>query len=436
MFTKYQIPFSSRQVNTVFVYTLFACCTFSIAGSDLSILGLYLVFLWRVFQVPDFRTIPHSVFYGFFLYYFFSIVSGWLTPYSFGVLPAVRDNLRFFLPLVLYFSFRSLNDQKLAHFFLFFLILISLYGMVQFFTGADWFRPIEQQSPTRYKHPDFTKGYTNYFHAKGNFTHHLTYGGMLLLCFPLFVALGFCKSLSIATRRYFHVGVIVILIAIVAALARSIWLGSLAAVSFFFLALPKKWLLLLIALGVIGLGGMFWQYTLKDPNLEMKTSGTALIWQRVESAFILKYNQDRLLLWESARQAFLDRPWFGIGLKNDKEAMTPYREAIISQTGHRFYNSAGSGVHNIYLQILVNLGIFGFISYLSIWILFFGGIWRSLKQGQFVSPYYQSVVWGGSAGIFGFLVAGMFENNFFDAEVQIVLFVIMGYTLYASHQKG
>ncbi|HIG77320.1 MAG TPA: O-antigen ligase domain-containing protein, partial [Candidatus Lambdaproteobacteria bacterium] len=86
-------------------------------------------------------------------------------------------------------------------------------------------------------------------------------------------------------------------------------------------------------------------------------------------------NQDRILMWEAGISAIQDHFWLGIGYGNDSEIMPVYREKISERTGHRFYNSAGTGIHNIYLQTWINYGLFGFLGYLSILIIFF---WQSI----------------------------------------------------------
>ncbi|MBF0279619.1 MAG: O-antigen ligase family protein [SAR324 cluster bacterium] len=427
---------SYRWWNRLLIYTLFCFSTFTIAGENISITGLYAIFLLRFFRNRNLWKVPHPVFYTLLIFLFFNILSGLTSPYSHGAGFALRDNLHLFLPWILYFALEDVDEQTLLRLFFYFLVLISIYGIIQYFTGADWFRTLEKQSPTPYKHPCYSLyGYTDIFHAKGNFTHHLTYGGVLLLCFPLFVSLSFCKEISKNYRRVFKAGSVVIFTAILASLARSIWLGSMFALLVLCFRLPKKWLILIVCIGIGMMSAMLWHYTFKDQKLSEKVTGPGLIWQRLESGFVLKYNQDRYLLWQSAWQAIKDHPWFGIGLNNDGEVMPRYRKPIIKETGHQFFNSASAGVHNIYLQTWVNLGIFGLISYIMIWVSFFLAVWQTLRNSRVISKYNISLIWGGFAGISGFLVAGIFENNFRDSEVQTVLLMIMALVLNAARKN-
>ena len=40
--------------------------------------------------------------------------------------------------------------------------------------------------------------------------------------------------------------------------------------------------------------------------------------------------------------------------------------------------------------------------------------------------FENSILWAGIAGVCGFMVAGLFENNFRDGEVQAILLILMG----------
>ena len=130
-------------------------------------------------------------------------------------------------------------------------------------------------------------------------------------------------------------------------------------------------------------------------------------------------------MWEAGIAAIKDHFWLGIGYNNDAEVMPAYRELITERTGHRFNNNAGTGVHNIYIQTGINYGLLGFLGYLSILFIFLGQSIRTLFQTTRFS-YENSILWGAIAGVSGFMVAGFFENNFRDGEVQAMLLILVG----------
>ena len=140
---------------------------------------------------------------------------------------------------------------------------------------------------------------------------------------------------------------------------------------------------------------------------------------------MLKSNQDRILMWETGISAIRDHFWLGIGYNNDGVIMPEYRKKISKITGHRFHNKASTGVHNIYIQTWLNYGFFGMLAYLGIFLIFFLQTFRGLlKTNNFT--FENSILWAGISGVCGFMVAGLFENNFRDGEVQAMLMILMG----------
>jgi len=156
-----------------------------------------------------------------------------------------------------------------------------------------------------------------------------------------------------------------------------------------------------------------------------------LIQKRFISGFKIKSNEDRILMWKSGLAAIKDHFWIGIGYDNDAKIISAYRENISKLTGHRFFTKASTGVHNIYLQTWLNYGFLGFLGFISIFVVFLTQCVRTLSQTTKFS-FENSVLWAGISGVSGFLVAGFFENNFRDGEVQTILLILMGLCL---HQR-
>ena len=98
---------------------------------------------------------------------------------------------------------------------------------------------------------------------------------------------------------------------------------------------------------------------------------------------------------------------------------------ISKNTGHKFHNNASTGVHYIYIQTWLNYGFFGMLGYLGILGIFFLQTTRTLLRTNSFS-FENSILWAGFSGVCGFMVAGLFENNFRDGEVQAMLLILMG----------
>ena len=418
--------FSAKNWNRVFLYLLFIFSTFSIAGTEASIAILFLITLVHLLWERRLSQLENPFLWAILFFMASAVFSGLLNAYETEHLMALRTNWRLLLPVLLAVILADVDEDRLLWVFFGFVMLIAVYGIIQYFTGADWLRPADQSFATPFL--SGANGENTVFHGKGNFTHHLTYGGFLLLCFPLLASLIFCSDWNPFTRLFAGAITILVLLAIGASLGRSIWLGTAVAVTILLFRLSPK---IMLAITIVVLAGGTYLYTqFSVPSFESRTPTNRLevIQQRLISGFMLKANQDRILMWEAGIAAIKDHFWLGIGYNNDAEVMPVYRELITERTGHRFYNSASTGVHNIYLQTWINYGLIGFLAYLSILFIFLGQSISTLFQTTRFS-YENSILWGSIAGVCGFMVAGFFENNFRDGEVQVMLLILMGLSL-------
>lgn len=127
-------------------------------------------------------------------------------------------------------------------------------------------------------------------------------------------------------------------------------------------------------------------------------------------------NYDRLCMVVSGTQMVRDYPWFGVGLDMVSRIYPLYRrdDAPRWRVPH---------LHNNLLQIAAERGIPALVSYL--WLLAAFGVisWRGLKQ---LHGPPRAMVAAALVGVAGITVAGLFEYNFWDAEIQYLELVLMG----------
>jgi len=418
-----KILFSTRNWNRVFIYLLLICSTFSIAGTEASIAVLYLITLIRWIRNRPLTQLENPFLWVTLFFISLTVLSGLFNSYDTDHLMALRNNWKLLLPLLLAVILTETNSEQLLWTFFGFVFLISVYGIIQYFTGADWLRPEGEKFTTPYLFGS-TLG-NNVYHAKGNFSHHLTYGGFLLLSLPLLVSLTFCKDWYPLTRVLTALMAIFVLLGIGASLGRSIWLGTAVIIVILMYRIFPK-LVVAISIAIIATATFFFIHLGDTPiqNRAPKNHFEALK-QRFFSGFVLKSNQDRILMWKTGILAIKDNFWLGIGYDNDAVVMPKYRKMISEIYGHRFHNNASTGVHNIYIQTWVNYGFFGILGYLLIFVIFFLQTTRALLRTDNFT-FENSILWAGISGVCGFMVAGIFENNFRDGEVQTILLILMG----------
>jgi len=126
----------------------------------------------------------------------------------------------------------------------------------------------------------------------------------------------------------------------------------------------------------------------------------------------------RFYLWGSGVEIFRDHPIIGIGPGMVSRVLPRYAhpESLYPRAGH---------VHNTPLQIAVERGILGLGAWLWLWIAFAGrtlDLWRRLPR---TAERERRLLTGSMAAVAGFLTAGLFEYNFGDSEVVMLVYLIM-----------
>jgi O-antigen ligase len=128
--------------------------------------------------------------------------------------------------------------------------------------------------------------------------------------------------------------------------------------------------------------------------------------------------RERLYMWGSGVQIIRDHPWTGVGINGVRGVYQAYKhpDAVREQRGH---------LHNNVLQIAAERGLIGVTCWLWIWVAFYHQAWKIFRG---LAPHNHrglALVVGSLAGVTGFHVAGLFEFTFGDAEVIILVYVLM-----------
>ena len=136
----------------------------------------------------------------------------------------------------------------------------------------------------------------------------------------------------------------------------------------------------------------------------------------------------RLLLWEGGWLVFKDYPLTGCGFK------------CMDLIHHKYPDPTGlierlRGMHNNFIQLAMDTGILGLSSWLGIWICFFILLSRRIKILE-RNSHQRWIAYASSAAVIAFLVAGLFESNFYDSEVVMLLYFIMALPFADSNLNG
>lgn len=432
------------------VYSLFIASTFTIAGSEASIILMMAVALsdpalWRWLRtghppagLPYGEQSPPPWTWGVFVMLVASaLVSAALNPGALASLNDMRFHYRIFLPLVLLLALPRVSLPRLFATFAVFVAIWALYGAIQYRFGVDWFRAAGTDQITPY-------GSEGVYPAKGEFSHHITYGGVMLIATVFLLALASGRGSAVGEdtarlRALWGLGAGMGALATLFSLARSAWFGALfGALVLVVLRLPRRWgatVAVLAALVVAGYAGLVVQETWLREYL-LRPDSPALVQRLLLTS--LDYDVDRVRMWQSGWLAVQDRPWFGAGMGHTGTVLEPYREIVSKRYGYSYQLDAGSGVHDIYLQVAFDLGAAGLAAYLAVWAAAFVWSARALRLLGRQSPrlpgagLYRAVLQGCIAGLAGSMAAGLFENNAYDKEVQGLILMLMGLALYVG----
>lgn len=136
------------------------------------------------------------------------------------------------------------------------------------------------------------------------------------------------------------------------------------------------------------------------------------VWTRFSSSFNLTEgsNLGRLKIWTEALTQFEKAPLLGVGLGNYPLALdfnAIYRSAVTS--------------HNLYLDILVEMGIFGLLA----WLWFLGGILKKLLSKIKGETRQLSIIATGLLGaIIYFCIHSFFETSIFNPTILAYLMIV------------
>lgn len=126
----------------------------------------------------------------------------------------------------------------------------------------------------------------------------------------------------------------------------------------------------------------------------------------------------RLEYWETAWKLFKDNSLFGVGLFT---------------FGH--FNK-GRDTHNMYMNVLAEMGILGFSIFMTLFILGIKYGWKVYKTTE--DPFYKAFSFGFAVSIFASMMANMFGNRFTPLPLGGYHWVFMGLVMriWAEEQRN
>jgi putative inorganic carbon (hco3(-)) transporter len=253
-------------------------------------------------------------------------------------------------------------------------------------------------------------GISHYYRVEGTMSVYMTYAGLLMLA--LLLASG-KLFFSPKENKWIYIASTMMSVCLLFTYTRQAWLGVLAG-GVFLIWFRKKnllWFLPVILIVIIALSPASIQYrinsltNLEDANLKR-----------------------RVALWHGGWLVFNDYPLIGCGFKCIDVVNQDYPDptGIIKKL---------RGMHSNFIQLAVDTGLFGLISWISIWVVYFMTLYQRFILMKGDNAYKRDAI-GSAAAVVGFLVAGFFETNFYDSEVSMLLYFIMALPFTTNRNKA
>ena len=274
-----------------------------------------------------------------------------------------------------------------------------------------------------------------YFRAFGTFGQPNPFGGFMGLLLPLALAAAagwgwrWLRRIGAPHREARALVLAAFYIACSGLLAagalmswsRGAWLGAAAGVMVLLFALPRRWWVGLVLVGVVTVGGAGSAALglLPSSIIERVTSSFSETFSisDVRGANITSENYallERLAHWQAAVNMATDNPWLGTGLGNYEATYEQYRLiAWRFPLGH---------AHNYYLNVLGETGLVGLAAFATTWALIVFYTWKARSH-----PDPQAhILAAGLLGAWGYLAVHSLTDNLFVNNLFLHIGTMLG----------
>jgi len=128
----------------------------------------------------------------------------------------------------------------------------------------------------------------------------------------------------------------------------------------------------------------------------------------------------RVEYWRAGVEMLKERPFHGFGFGSFGRIYSKYKLPEAEET---------QAAHNDFLQVWSELGIIGFLFFLSIFIFYFRELNKRMKNAARLSPLQKVFVYGGFVSVLSFALHSLGDFSFYVFGAASVLFMIMGVSL-------
>lgn len=277
---------------------------------------------------------------------------------------------------------------------------VAAYSIVQHFTGLDLAKTLVGKESNL---DPFWFGRQEGYRVKGLHPSGITYAHALLFPLCLITAWGLSPGLVKTQRLLLVGGWVLMLFALFLSLTRGVWVAYGLALVLYGLVRGRRAVLAVVG-GVAVCGLLF-------------VGAGQGVRERGLSIFDLEANIGRSQIWLANIDMIKERPLTGWGFGNYKQ----FREEFYQRYPRA---DTDAHAHNNFLQMGVDAGLLGLAAFLFLVGSIIMTGWRAYAR-QRTEPL-KSLTLGCWLGLVGFLIGGLTQYNWGDAEVALVWWATVG----------
>lgn len=411
--------------NTNFFLIFFICCVsfflpFSIFISDLSLVLSSIIFLFVLYKKNDFKILYNKIFIFFLIWNIYLIINSLISSYPLLSLQSTLFYFRFTLfAFSVYYCMR-----KFSKFLNFFFISLTLSFLIIGFDA--YVQLIFGYNLLGY---EYNNGWNR---LSGFFNEDYILGSYISRFLPIIIALFFNPKFEFKNKILISFILIFLSSILIIFSGERTALMNLLIFIFLFLFLLN-----------ISLKKTFIYFTLFcsflivfifNSEIAKKRMFDLTVSQIIDGNNINLFSIQHQLIYQTSIKIFSDNKIVGIGPKNFREICNFYKSYSDLDLTE---NGCSTSPHNIYLQLLTETGIIGFIPILIIFIfLFFIIFFQIIKKDFFI--YNKQKLLHHNLILIPFFISLwpiVPTGNFFNNWLSIVYYLPLGILIFYNYRE-
>lgn len=289
--------------------------------------------------------------------------------------------------------------------------IVAVYGVIQFFTGADILRKAPY-TMTIFDNPNIPL-----YRVKAFYTNTMSYSYIFGMLSALFLSFWYFGAIQFKKRWLMPLVAAVVTLTVFMTFTRGVWIALIVALIVMAFLISRQLAAKVILIGALLFAGLF----VSSEPFRQRFSGIIHLDQS---------NSERLMIWRVHYEMFKDHPFLGVGFEQNNRLMPDYNQKIWGHSWRVIH------AHNHFLQILTGTGIFGFIFFLifsgyflkAALALYRFGLDAQVHNGV-VGSFYKAMGLGSFGAQIVFHLGGLSEAVFVDRESNHAYLLVVALTL-------